>query len=230
MGRPPRKLPISGAVGRFPEFLLTAENWNEIEAAYGCTLSDSVRQSIIEATNDYLASEVFERNAKPSKPAIDRIESIKVASDHLREKLSTPGGQTGAFTQSVIREYLFSRHLQIEPYEQLFQVLDELMSSLSAACTQALTELDDPDAKVFRDGVSWEAWIRALTDIADQNGLAIAAPRAGNPEAELGPFARFVEMLQAQLPKEARRHANTRLSSNIYWARRQPIEASEESK
>ena len=51
MGRPSRKLPISRVVGSFLEFSLTGRNWNKIEAAYGCSLSGSVRQSILEATS-----------------------------------------------------------------------------------------------------------------------------------------------------------------------------------
>jgi hypothetical protein len=229
MGRPSRKLPISRSVGRSPEFLLTDESWNAVEATYSCALSDTIRQSIIDVTNQFLASEVFERNAKPLKPAIDMVEAIKAASENLRTKLSTAGSEAGAFVQSVVKEHFSSSHLRLEPYEQIFQGLGDVMSSLSAACTEGLAELDDPDAKVFRKGVSWESWIRALTDIAEQNGLATAAPKAGNSEAELGPFARFVEVLQEYLPKEARRHANTRLSSAIYRARRQPVGETEES-
>jgi hypothetical protein len=230
MGRPYRKLPISREVGRSLELSLTAESWDKIQAAYGYPLSNTVRQAIVEATNNYLASEVFERNAKPSKPVIDMVEAIKAASDNLRKKLSPAGGESGAFAQSVIRQYLSSKHLQVEPYEQVFQVLGEVMSSLSAACIQALSELDDPDAKVFRDGVSWASWIRALTAIAEQNVLPTAAHKAGDSEAEFGPFARFVEALQVHLPKQARRHANTRLSSEIYHARQQAFDLIQESK
>lgn len=228
MGRPSRKLPISRAVGRSPKFLLTNENWNEVEAAYGCALSGIIRQSIVDATNKYLASEAFERMAKPSRSAIDLVNSIKAASDNLRKKLLNAGGDAGAFTQSAIRDHLFSEHLKMEPHEQLFHVLGGVMSSLNAACTQALAEMDDPEAKVFRDGASWECWIRALTNIAEQNGLSIAAQKAGNFETELGAFARFVEILHDHLPKEARRHANTKLSSAIYLAR-QSSETLEES-
>ena len=41
MGRPSRKLPISGAVGNPPEFSLTDGNWKKVEVAYGRALSDS---------------------------------------------------------------------------------------------------------------------------------------------------------------------------------------------
>jgi hypothetical protein len=102
-------LPISRVVGRSPQFLVTAENWRDIEAAYGCLLSDTVRQTIVEATDKFLASEVFERNAKPSKPAIDMVEAIKAASDNLRKKLSIKDGETSAFAQSAIREHLVSK-------------------------------------------------------------------------------------------------------------------------
>ncbi|MBN9004605.1 MAG: hypothetical protein J0H40_04245 [Rhizobiales bacterium] len=127
MGRPPRKLPISGAIGPSPEFSLTDESWKKVEAAYGCPLSDPVRQDIVEATNRFLASEVFERNAKSSKPAIDMVHAIKAASDKLWTKFSMAGGDAGAFAQSAIKEHFSSPHLKTEPYEQLFQALGEVM-------------------------------------------------------------------------------------------------------
>jgi hypothetical protein len=229
MGRPPRKLPISRAIGRSPKFSLTDGSWLKVEAAYGRALSNTVRQSIVEATNEYLATEGFERNAKPSRPTIDMVKTIKAASDDLRKKFSTAGGDTAAFAQFAIREHLFSKRLQIEPHEQLFHVLGEVMFSLSGACTQALTELDDPDAKVFREGASWDQWIRALKEIAEQNELPVAASKAGDSEAALAPFARLVEALQDHLPKQTRRHANTKLSSAIYGACRQPTEKIKES-
>ncbi len=171
--------------------------------AYGCALSDTIRQSIVETTNRFLASEVFERNAKPLRPAVDLVESIKAVSNNLRKELATAGGDAGAFAQSVIKEHFFSSHLRIEPYEQLFHALDDVMSSLSAACMQALAEMDDPDARVFRDGASWDNWIRALTKIAKQNNLPTGASKSGSTEADVGPFARLIAALQSHLPKKA---------------------------
>ncbi len=229
MGRPSRKLPISRVVGSSPEFSLTDGNWKKVEVAYGRALSDTIRQSIVETTNKFLASEVFERNAKPLTPALDLVESIKAASNNLRKEVSTAGGDAGAFAQSVIKEHFFSSHLRMEPYEQLFHALGDVMSSLSSACTQALAEMDDPDARVFRDGASWDDWIRALTKIARQNNLPIGASKAGTTKADVGPFARLIAALQKHLPIEARRHANSRLSAAIYSAR-QPIGTTEKIK
>ena len=71
-----------------------------------------IRQSIVETTNRFLAFEVFERNAKPLRPAVDLVESIKAVSDKLRKKLSTAGDDAGAFAQSVIKEHFSSAHLR----------------------------------------------------------------------------------------------------------------------
>jgi hypothetical protein len=228
MGRPTRKLPISRAVGSFPKFSLTDRDWKKVEIAYGQTLPAAVRLSIVDATNKYLEWEVFERNAGALGPAIDLLKSIKAASNNLRKKLSTTGGDAGAFGQSVIKEHFHSVHFKMEPYDQLFHALGEVMSSLSIACQVALAEMDDPEGKVFREGASWDDWIRALTNIAEENDLPTAASKAGNSEAEVGPFARLIEALQLYLPKEAQRHANTRLSSAIYSARAKPLKTAEE--
>jgi hypothetical protein len=228
MGRPARKLPMSRVIGGSAEFSITARDWKKVEAAYGCALSDAVHQSIVDKTNKFLASEVFERHAKPLTPAIKLIESVKATSDKLQGELSTKGGDAGVFAQSVIKQHFFSSRLRMEPYDQLFHVLVELTSSLSTACRQALAETDDLDATIFRDGASWDNWIRELTQIASQNGLPTAAPKAGSREADFGPFARLIAALQKHLPQEARRHTNSRLSAAIYAARNKPLETIEE--
>lgn len=228
MGRPARKLPISRAVGNSPEFSLTDQGWKKVEIAYGQALPAAVRQSILDTTNKYLEWEVFERNASALKPAVDLVESIKVESNNLRKKLSRAGGDAGAFAQSVIREHFHPVHFRMKPYDQLFPALGDIMSSLSVACQTAIEEMDDPEGKVFREGASWDDWIRALTNIAEENDLPTAASKAGNRKSDVGPFARLVATLQENLPKEAQRHANTRLSSAIYSARANPLKTTDE--
>lgn len=227
MGRPARKLPISKAVGNSPEFSLSDQGWKKVEVAYGQALPAAVRQSIVDTTNKYLEWEVFERNASALSPAVDLVKSIKAASSNLRQKLSMAGGDAGAFAQSVIKEHLHSAHFRMKPNDQLFHALGDIMSSLSVACQAAIEEMDDPEGKVFREGASWDDWIRALTNIAEENDLPTAASKAGNRKSDVGPFARLVAELQAHLPKEARRHANTRLSSAIYSARH-PLKTTDE--
>ena len=112
MGRPARKLPISRVVGSSPEFSLTDGNWKKIEVAYGCALSDTIRQSIVETTNRFLASEVFERNAKPLRPAVDLVESIKALSNNLRKELATAGAMQ-ALLRNLLSRSIFS-HLTSE--------------------------------------------------------------------------------------------------------------------
>lgn len=228
MGRPSRKLPISRAVGSSPEFALTDQGWKNVEIAYGQTLPAAVRRRIVDTTNKYLEWEVFERNASALKPAVELVKSIKAASNNLRKKLSTAGGDAGAFAQSVIKEHFHPVHFRMKPYDQLFHALGDVMSSLSAACQTALAEIDERDATFFREGTSWDDWIRGLTKIAEENDLPTAASKAGNPDADVGPFARLVAALQEHLPKEARRHANSRLSSAIYSARANPLKMAEE--
>ena len=144
---------------------------------YGQALPAAVRQSIVDTTNKYLEWEVFERNASALKPAVDLVESIKAASNNLRKKLSTAGGDAGAFAQSVVKEHFHSAHFRKNSYDQLFHALGDVMSSLSAACQTALAEIDDPDATFFREGASWDDWIRALTNIAEENDLPTARPK-----------------------------------------------------
>ena len=119
MGRPSRKLPISGAVGSSPEFSLTDHGWKKVEIAYGQVLPAAVRRSIVDTTNKYLEWEVFERNASELKPAVDLVESIKAASNNLRKNFLA-GGEGGAFAQSVVKEHFHSAHLTMDPYASCF--------------------------------------------------------------------------------------------------------------
>jgi hypothetical protein len=183
----------------------------------------------VDTTNKYLEWEVFERNASALKPAVDLVESINAASNNLRQKLSMAGGDAGAFAQSVIKEHFHPVQFRMRPYDQLFHAVGDLMWSLSAACQIALKEIDDPDVTFFREGASWDDWIRALTNIAEENDLPTAASKAGDRKSDVGPFARLVAALQQHLPKQSRRHLNTRLSSAIYAARANPLKAAEEA-
>ena len=167
-------------MGSSPEFSLTDQGWKKVEIDYGRALPAAVRQSIVDTTNKYLEWEVFERNASALKPAVDLVESIKTASNNLRKKLSRAGGDAGAVAQSVIKEHFYSAHFRKTSYDQLFHALGDVMSSLSAAWQTALAEIDDPDAMFFREGASWDDWIRALTNIAEENDLPTTASKAGN--------------------------------------------------
>jgi len=64
MGRTTTTLPAASAGGQLPYFSITAAGWEQIEGAYGRSLSEGVRQAINESTDDYIRSGAFERDVE----------------------------------------------------------------------------------------------------------------------------------------------------------------------
>src|SRR5579884_2806619 len=145
MARSVRMLPLSKALGRLVVISITDENWENVEAAYGYPLSVDVRQDLVDSLNELLYWETFERNASPEKDALNLISSIRVASNNLRGALSACGGSAGFVAQLLVKENMAAPRISLEPHEQLFHVLGELLFSLSSACSQALAGPAAPD-------------------------------------------------------------------------------------
>ena len=244
MARSVRMLPSSRAMGRTAEVSITDKDWEHVEAAYGYPLSLEVRQSIVEATNELLYWEIFERNASPERDAANLISSIRDASNNLRGALSACGGNAGFVAQLLVKEHLVTPRLSLDPHEQLFHVLGELLFSLSSACSRALaspavpdqTELttasDEPTglfcgyperglAPPFREGESWNAWVRRLNEIASSNRLPFKVSKGSDKSLKTSPFVLFVDALQKLLPSGSRHnHSLGGLAKAITAARR----------
>jgi hypothetical protein len=67
MGRRKQKLSIASGAGG-PTVKLRDEDWSRIEFALDCPVLEGVRQEIIDATNEYLASAALEHSAPPVRP------------------------------------------------------------------------------------------------------------------------------------------------------------------
>jgi hypothetical protein len=223
VARSVRMLPMARSSGSPAKFSITGKDWGAVEAAYGCVLPDGVRHSIVEATNHFLRNEVFERKATPARLAMDKISSIRTASNNLRHELARCGGEPGHVAQQFIKEQFSGSGLTWEPHERLFHALGAVLLSLSTACSQALTELGDQDARPFREGASWEHWIQRLTDTARDNKLPFRVSKGSDKSRRESPFTLLVAALQRRLPKEAQRHAHSHaaLAKAISKARRQ---------
>jgi hypothetical protein len=226
------------------EISLTDHDWKDVEAAYGHSLPIEVRQSIIEATNELLYWEIFERNASPEREALNLISSIRNASNNLQAALSACGGNAGFVAQLLVKESLVTPRLSLEQHEQIFHVLGELLFSLSSACTEALADPSLPDqaeptapsdeptvlfddypakgpARPFREGESWNAWINRLVEIASKNRLPFKVSKGSDKSIKTSPFVLLVDTLQKFLPSGAKHtHSLGGLAKAITDARR----------
>jgi hypothetical protein len=231
MARSVQMLPMARASGTPAEISITDGDWKEIEVAYGHALPSNVRQSIVEATNKFLYWEIFERNAKPAKDAVDLISSIRVKSGELRSLLAR-GGDVGFVAQQLVAEQFNKpRRFTLARHERLFHALDDVLMPLSAACKQALiTVADQENLRPFREGRSWNDWIRRLTTIIRENKLSSQVSKGSDKSQNVSPFTKLVAALQKQLPEEAQRHCQgpDGLATAIVRACKKPSVKSEE--
>jgi len=138
--------------------------------------------------------EPFERAAHPSAAAKKRLQSIKDSAGKLFSDLfSGPSDDATTFADELI-----NRHLNGS--------LRVLLSSLAAACTSALAEMESSPS--HREGACWDRWICDLTTILDAVGHPTAASkgRGKSKSDSTSAFVSFVLKLQDCVPKEARRH------------------------
>lgn len=226
MARSIQMLPMARASSNPKDISITDKDWKEIEAAYGSSLSPNVRQSIAEATTKFLYWEIFERNAKPAKDAAKLISSIMAASNKLRKALSACGGDVGFVAQRLVKEQFSKpRRLTVKSHEQLFHALSDVLLPLGLACKQALITLaDEEDIQPFREGQSWNNWIRRLTTITRENKLPSGVSKGSDKSPNVSPFTKLVAALQKRLPRETRRysHGLHGLATAIVRARQPP--------
>jgi hypothetical protein len=205
---------VSGSVQFSPK-------WRELEAAYGHPLSIGVRQSIREATTDFLDWERFERSAEPLSVATQRIAKLKRAVEALLKVLQQAPTNGTVFADSLVTQHFNKSHI-VFPNGDLFSAAPGLLFSIRVACDMAIEEVSRSQG--FREGECWDKWIRRLSTIASESGLPSAASkgRVKSKSDYHSPFVFLVEALQSCLPSEVRRHHHSRISlaTGIARARR----------
>jgi hypothetical protein len=156
------KLPIATVSGR-PQLLLSNDDWQRIEKAYGSPLRVEVREQIVEATRTFLISGEAEVIARPLAEASQRLAEIRKAAIQLRNVLinDAPNDEWDSRHHA---HHLINRFLNFgaikdrdrgalpdtnpldKPSDKAAvvdfrQVVPAEMGSLIAACDQALKQL-----------------------------------------------------------------------------------------
>jgi hypothetical protein len=206
------------ALGK-PKFRFAIDSWPKIEQQYGRLLPLNVRQHILEVTGSYLYFEVFERQAKPLRFAIERVEAISRAANNLRLVLTGRASDESVYARHLIGKHFSDRRLKTNR-GNMTETLAGVLTSLLVACDLALQEMKDTPS--FRVGDCWNKWIRNLTSIARKNKLPFSVSKASGKAAATSPFVLMVAELQRHLDKGARRHShsNSALAAAITRARK----------
>ena len=236
------KLPIASADGK-PRLKISEGDWKRIEKAYGHALTKPLRPKICDATREYLEWDELEKAAQRTSEAEVKINAVKAAASKFTDAIFRRPRNIARDADFFARR-LISKHLGLsfQGRDGLQNLILKIERDISDACDRALkVERDIVDAcdralhdlqkeNGFRDGETWELWIRKLTKVlkAHQLPTEVRKDTVKNRTGKPSPFVAFVRELQACVPEEYRRSqpysaeapANIALSEAIYRARR----------
>ena len=174
--------------------------WRSIEAACGCTLSKSVRDNILQVTQEFLTLESVQTgNVANVKVVLESYD--KATSRFLNAIFSDPSGQSAASIHAHdLVELNFNKVGERE--ESLFDGMLTTLRAFHVACNTALKQLRELETSSKRDK-AWQVWIARLTEIIDQAGLPCSA---SDGLVSKDCFTGLVWPLQCCLPEQVRRH------------------------
>jgi hypothetical protein len=175
--------------------------WSRIERAYGSEIPPDVRSEIIHATSAYL----FKVQCGTSFPVPDarkRIGSIQAHSRNLLKVLMRPSTKSAASHGELLIGLRFNQLWNEENAASDFARVRMVARALTEACILAEMDL----AKWNQGRVDpWDGWTDAITRILAKAGM----PR-GLSKSKDTTFVGLIAGLQNLLPKEVRKHGQTR--------------------
>jgi hypothetical protein len=205
-------------------------DWAKIEAAYGCSVPQSARVEIVEATNKFLQFSAFALAALPLTDALKRVEAMKRCATDLLITICERS-ESAQVVDGIIEKHTKSLSAGT-PYDLLH--IADVAGCLIAACEKTKRELVDQPSSGPDADERWRLWVRRITAIAKASKLprGVRKDRLGNPEWRPSPFVRLVDALQTCLPSAHRRRATSHeaLSQAITAARaeyRRPTKSGE---
>ena len=119
-----------------------------------------------------------------------------------------PEGNARSYARHLVTKYFIDCRFR---RTDLFQDLSSVLSDFIAACSHALKEDGASADRGFRQGKSWERWVRDLTRVLKKNGFQTTVRTD-----DLGDKSRFtglVMSLQKLVPAKVGRLCATRLAA-----------------
>jgi hypothetical protein len=218
---------FAAARGR-PKFRISKADWDRIETAYGHLLAAPVRRKIRAVTHEYLDWVELERKAATLSETTARVHTIKKAADEFRESIlrrpAKISREADYYSRSLICKHM---DLPFEGRDGLQNLVLKIERDIARGCERALAELRKESG--FRDGETWELWLRRLTSILLKSKLPIRVRKDTDKfkVAKPSAFVAFMRELQACIPRTYRKSqpsspdfaANIALSTAIIRAR-----------
>ncbi|MEH2524212.1 hypothetical protein V1288_002121 [Bradyrhizobium sp. AZCC 2176] len=209
-----RRLPISSSGQPAPKFEPNAVFWGRCETAYGRAISREIREEVVTATNNFLWIASMEAEAEDLNAAVERIGRYRKAAGALLNEQGEPGSTASIF----YAEYL----IQSEFPDTTLDQLHDLLMSYHGACARAQGRAASENEPEFRQGASWDTWIRNITAICKRHQLPIGSRKDDDKMRQHSPFVRLVYELQSGFDHRYLRgaHSRTAVAKAIGDARR----------
>jgi hypothetical protein len=149
--------------------------------------------------------EVFERTAEPVVKSQKRIEAIRKAAGDFQNVLLSGRSDAALYAKLLVENHFEEPRLSDKPNR--FYSLSGVLTSLQVACDLALRELEPPASTIgllgdfgslpsFKEGESWDQWIRRLTKILKDAQLPWRVRKDTDKGHRQSPFTLLVRELQ----------------------------------
>lgn len=191
-----------------PEWLLSDNDWEEIQEAYGYSLPHDLRCAIVEAVNDYIYFAQVEQNKADAADAIAFLTKLEEKASSLADLLTGDlNDPAEASARDVLRTHYFFD--QDDPdfehcphgskIEALAEELRTLVLSTTALCGDLKADAQHKPRRKKPD--AWDVMIVRLTEAVAAHDLPAKAVKGSASEIVV-----LVHELQEHIPIEFRRH------------------------
>ena len=204
--------------GDQPVINIDDERWRQIEHAYGSSFPQSVRASIVRATESFSFLHTFERTPeRMAKVKVVLEAHDKAASRFFNELFTGPSVTSDAGSYA---HYLIENNFRSSQTTVIERGLDGLLDVLRAfhiACNASIKELNDRSSTNVLAGDAWKIWINRLAEILFEARLPVSVRNDDGSKGKQLPLLPLVRELQACLPREYR-HDEAALAEGISQA------------
>ena len=185
----------------------TDAEWQGIEAACGWALSKTLRDKILQVTQEFLSLETYQQtggNVVDVKVVLESYD--KAASRFFNAIFADPSGQSAA---SIHAHDLIELNFK-KGGGNLFDQMLALLRAFHITCNSALKELREIQISSPGTDNAWRLWIRWLSELINETELSSSGSKdfgAKSKSDDQSAFTEFVWELQRRLPAEVRRHS-----------------------
>jgi hypothetical protein len=201
MARYARRIPAASA--RAEPVCIDEEGWRRIENGYGRTLPDTVRQQLLEATEEYVRFGSLESEAAKVSDARDQIVRLQGAAGRFAEALNAAEQEDAGFYAVQLIDKAVKRAPSGSRGALTTRKLSTALWRFQSICSDALKDLEEVDGW-HRPGTRWRQWIGRLTQIVRSHKLPygvrkdVDKQKTGRPSG----FVLLVGELQSFLPHQ----------------------------